>query len=325
MHVEVLMALAEPKIHDSSNKISLFRNILVAADFSHASTSALSAAIALAAENDAHLSVIHVLQSDWRYEMVGSPPELDLERLDADRRLKKLIDDLRPERQIDSKVLKNGPIAAGILSFATESGSDLLVVGTHGRRGVSKFALGSVSEEVLRLAPCPVLTVGPHAHRPIPQTTPCFQTILFATDFGRGSKKALPLVLALTKANQGKLILLHMIPPVPASSANLTAYAPATIAADEVEQWNGSLRNRALQQLRESLLADHGLPREPEYLVGTDYLPEGILTAANQFNVNLIVMGANHTAAARLAAHVPWTAVHEVLIHAPCPVLTFAG
>ena len=319
------MALAEPKIHDSSNKTSLFRNILVAADFSHASTSALSAAIALAAENDAHLSVIHVLRSDWRYEMVESPPELDLERLDADRRLKKLIDDLRPERQIDSKVLKNGPIAAAILSVATESGSDLLVVGTCGRRGLSKFALGSVSEELLRRAPCPVLTVGPHAHRPIPQITPCFQTILFATDFGQGSTKALPVLLALTKANQGKLILLHMISPVPASSANLTAYAPATIAADEVEQWNGSLRNRALQQLRQSLPADHGLECEPEYLVGTDYLPEGILTAANQFKVNLIVMGANHTAAARLAAHFPWTAVHEVLVHAPCPVLTFAG
>jgi nucleotide-binding universal stress UspA family protein len=322
-HVEVRMALAEPKIHDSSSRISVFRNILVAADFSHASTSALSAAIALAAENDAHLSVIHVLQSDWRYEMLESPPELDLERLDADRRLKKLISDLKPERQIDSKVLKNGPIAAAILSFATESRIDLLVVGTHGRRGLSKFALGSVPEELLRRAPCPVLTVGPHS--PIPQTAPCFHTILFATDFGQGSTKALPFVLALTKASQGRLIMLHMIPPVPASSANLSAYAPATIAADEFEQWNGSLRNRALQQLRESLPADHGLQPEPEYLVGTDYLPEGILAAANQFNVNLIVMGANQTAAARLAAHVPWTAVHGVLIHAPCPVLTFAG
>ncbi|HET9306483.1 MAG TPA: universal stress protein [Candidatus Sulfotelmatobacter sp.] len=314
------MALAEPKIHDSSSRICLFRNILVAADFSHASTSALSAAIALAAENDAHLSVIHVLQSDWRYEMLESPPELDLERLDADRRLKKLIADLKPERQIDSKVLKNGPIAGAILSLATESGIDLLVVGTHGRRGLSKFALGSVSEELLRRAPCPVLTVGPHAHSP-----QCFHTILFATDFGQGSTKALPCVLALTKASQGRLIMLHMIPPVPASSANLTAYAPATVAADEVEQWNGSLRNRAVQQLKEYLPADHGLQTEPEYVVGTDYLQEGILTAADKFNANLIVMGANRATAARLAAHVPWTTVHEVLIHAPCPVLTFAG
>lgn len=317
------MALAEPKIHDSSSRISVFRNILVAADFSRASTSALSAAIALAAENDAHLSVIHVLQSDWRYEMLESPPELDLERLDADRQLKKLIADLKPERQIDSKVFKNGPIAAAILAIATESGIDLLVVGTHGRRGLSKFALGSVSEELLRRATCPVLTVGPHAHSPM--TTQCFHTILFATDFGDGSKKAMPFVLALTKASQGRLIMLHMIPPVPASSANLTACAPATITADEVEQWNGSLRSRAMQQLRESLPADHGLQREPEFLIGTDYLPEGILTAANQFNVNLIVMGANRTTAARLAAHVPWNAVHEVLIHTPCPVLTFAG
>lgn len=316
------MAFAELKIHDSSSRTSVFRNILVAADFSHASTSALSAAISLAEENDSHLSVIHVLQSDWRYEMLESPPELDLERLDADRRLKKLIADLKPERQISSKVLKNGPIAGAILSLATESGIDLLVVGTHGRRGLSKFALGSVSEELLRCAPCPVLTVGPHSRSPIAQT---FQTILFATDFGEGSTKALPFVLALSKASQGKLIMLHMIPPVPASSANLTAYAPATVAAEEVEQWNGSLRNRALQQLRESLPTDHGLGAEPEYLVGTDYLPEGILTAATKFNVNLIVMGANRTTAARLAAHVPWTAVHEVLIHAPCPVLTFAG
>lgn len=319
------MSLAKPKIHDSSSSISVFRKILVAADFSHASTSALSAAIALAAENDAHLSVIHVLQSDWRYEMLESRPELNLERLDADRQLKKLIADLKSERQIDSKVVKSGSVAGAILSIATESGTDLLVVGTHGRRGLSKFALGSVSEELLRRALCPVLTVGPHAHGPISQTTPYFQTILFATDFGSGSTKVMPFVLALAKASQGRLIMLHMIPPVPASAANLTAYAPATVAADEVEEWNGSLRIRAVQQLRESLPADHGLQREPEFLIGTDYLPEGILAAADQFKVNLIVMGANRTTAARLAAHVPWNTVHEVLIHAPCPVLTFAG
>ena len=315
------MPLAELKIHDTSSKISVFRNIVVATDFSQASSYALSAAVALATANDAHLSVVHVLQNDWRYEMLASP-ELGLEQLDADHRLKKLVEDLKSKREIDSTVVKGGPIAAGILSFATRSGADLLVVGTHGRRGLSKFALGSVAEELLRRSACPVLTIGPHAHSP--QTTYRFRTILFATDFGAGSAKALPYVLALTKASQGKLILLHMIPPVPASSANLSAYAPTNVAADEFEQWSGSLRNRAVRQLKESLPVDHGLQREPEYLVGTDYLPEGILTAASRYKVNLIVMGANRTAA-RLAAHVPWTAVHEVVIHAACPVLTFAG
>ena len=318
------MALAEREIQHTSSKISVFRNILVATDFSPASSYALSAAVALATENDAHLSAIHVLQSEWRYEMLGSLPEVDMERLEADSRLKKLVEDLKADREIDSTVVKGGPIAAGILSFATRSGADLLVVGTHGRRGLSKFALGSVAEELLRRSACPVLTVGPHAKAPTSQTAPCFRTILFATDFGRGSAKALPYVLALAKVSQGKLIMLHMIPPAPASSTNLSAYAPANIADDEFEQWSGSLRNRALLRLKESLPANHGLQRDPEYLVGTDYLPEGILTAAQRYKVNLIVMGANRTAA-RLAAHIPWTAVHEVVVHAPCPVLTFAG
>lgn len=321
------MALAESKIPDTLNQTAGFRNIVVAVDFSPSSRRALSTAPMLADANCAHLTVLHVLQSDWRYELAGLR-QADLETRDAEPRITTWIGELASDRpglkgKIDSMLVKNGPIAPAILSIAVQLGADLLVMGTHGRGGLSKFAIGSVSEELLRLAPVPVMTVGPKAEMSA-SAAPCAHAILFATDFGPGSKRALPFVLQLTRARNAKLVLLHMISPMPAASS-LSAYAPSAAAADEFDQWSGAVRTRALKELRESLPADCSLQQDPAYLVGTDFLPEGILAAAGKFNVDLIVMGANRTASAKLAAHVPWTAVHEVLVHAPCPVLTFAG
>ncbi len=209
-----------------------------------------------------------------------------------------------------------------MVSTIAESETDLLVIGTRGRGGFSKLALGSVAEELLRTAPCPVLTIGPNA---TVAATQKFNSILFATSFGKGSAKALPLALMLANANHARLILLHMMAPMPATSANLSSYAPASSAADELVAWEGSSRKRSLQQLKDCLPFENGLDREPEYVVGTDFLPEGILTAAGKFDVDLIVMGANRKGSARVAAHFPWTAVHEIICGARCPVLTVAG
>jgi nucleotide-binding universal stress UspA family protein len=216
-------------------------------------------------------------------------------------------------------------VSAQVLSVIEEKGIDLLVIGTRGRGGIQKLALGSVAEELLRAAPCPVMTIGPKAELPTVSHEPGFHKILFATDFGKGSKRALPLALTLAKAQQAKLILLHMIPPIPSSSASLSAYAPATAAADEVAEWEGSYRKRSIQQLRDWLPAETGLEQEPEYVVGTDFLAEGILAASSKFKVDLIVMGANRAASAKAAAHNPWAAVHEVVRDAECPVLTVVG
>ena len=88
--------------------------------------------------------------------------------------------------------------------------------------------------------------------------------------------KALPLALALGRAQQAKLILLHMLPPIPMASASLSAYAPAAVAADEFEEWEGTHRKRALKALKECLPAETGLEHPPEFVVGTDFLAEGI-------------------------------------------------
>ena len=314
------MALAQTQI-DNPRQTSIFRNILVAVDLSPASQRAVAEALAVAQVNRADISVVHVLQADWRYEMLENPPELDLERIDAHQRLKKWIGETGLEQKINFILVKHGPVARAIVSVAADSGADLVVAGTHGRGGFSKFALGSVAEELLRIAPCPVMTIGPKAEKR--EQISGFHTILFATDFRPASLKALPLVVELTQTYRSKLILVHMIAPMPATTVSLSAYAPATAGADELQEWEVSCRKRALQELTECLPAGMNLEKEPECVVGIDFLPEGVLSAATKFKADLIVMGATRTAA-QLAAHVPWTAVHEVLANARCPVLTVA-
>lgn len=326
---EVAMAVADVKLSPLSEQNALFRNILVAVDFSDPSRRALSAALALARKCGSHLSAVHVLRTDWRYEVLESPPELELEQIDAADKLRSWTEELQSELvesdlKISSILLKCAPPAHAIAALASESQTDLIVLGTHGRGGLLKFALGSVSEEILRTAPCPVITIGPKCSVARLSQPLSWSGILLATDFGPGSRKALKIALALAAANQSRLILLHMLSPMPVTSANLSAFSPPISAAEELKEWETSQRQRVLRQMKECLPPQTGLAQEPEYVVGTDFLPEGVLITAEKLKADLIVMGANRTTAARAVAHLPWTAVHEVLASAQCPVLTVA-
>jgi nucleotide-binding universal stress UspA family protein len=318
------MTVAEMKVADVLQKLSVFHSILVATDFSEASRSALAEGVALAGRYNSKLSIVHVIPPDWRYEMLPNPPEIDLERIGAERKLQAQVRDLHPDREADSILIKHGPVSKAVLAAIAESDADLLLIGTHGRGGLSKLALGSVAEELLRTVPCPVMTIGPKAAAFVTDR-PELKAILFAVDFGAGSTKALPLVLQLARTHRARLILLNVIPPAPTPSSSLSAYAPASLAADELQGWEANSSKHAIQKLRKWIGAKGQLEQEPEYVVGRDFLTEGILAAASKFEAGLIVMGSNWSPLAKLAAHLPWTAVHEVIHDASCPVLTVAG
>lgn len=318
------MIVQESQTQEMLKVAPVFQRILVAVDFSDSSRRALCCALPLLTIGREQISAVHVLKADWRYEVLDSPPELGLEETDAWQRLHSAVDEIRRGKNLETILLQHGPVAQALLSFATKTETDLIILGTRGVGGFQKLTLGSVAEEVLRRAPCPVLTVGPRNCSPNNAATG-LHTILFATDFGNGSAKALPLVLKLVAVHQAKLIVLHTTPPMPAASTSLSAYAPGTIASDEVHEWEAASCRRSLQQLKQWIPQDTDLQHEPEYVVGVDFLPEGILTAATERKADLIVMGANKQGSARIAAHVPWTAVHQVLHGAPCPVLTVAG
>lgn len=185
-------------------------------------------------------------------------------------------------------------------------------LGTHGRGGLKKLALGSVAEEVLRLASCPVLTIGPDAPPADPTRTE-FKAILFATDFGDASAKAFPYALSLAVASQAKLILLHIVPPVPVVVTGRLDDSPGTYADQALTEWQVSTKEESIRKLRKMVPEDAKFTCEPEYVVGLGFLPEGILGTADARSVDLIVMGANRVAAARMVAHVPWTVTHDVI------------
>ena len=89
-----------------------------------------------------------------------------------------------------------------IEAVAQQKEADLIVLGTNGRRGIGKFVLGSVAEEILRRAECPVLTVGPHSPSEAPHDAK-FRKIVYATDFGDGSPAAAAYAVALAEEHPG--------------------------------------------------------------------------------------------------------------------------
>jgi len=319
------MTVTEEKPSQSSREHAALQNILVATDFSEPAQRALCKAVRIAGKHHSRLSVVHVLHPDRQNAAFENPPELDKERIAAEQQLTGLVAAFEPGQAIATLLIKHGPVAEQVVSVIEQKGIDLLVIGTRGRGSLQTLALGSAAEELLRIAPCPVMTVGPRVELGADSVEDGFHTILFATDFGRGSAKALPIALALTRSQQGQLILLHVLPPVPVPSASLSAYAPPAIAAGECEEYEAASHKSALKKLKDFLPPHTGLAQEPKYVVGTDFLAEGILLASAEFKADLIVMGANRTVSPKIAAHLPWAAVHEVVRHAHCPVLTVVG
>jgi nucleotide-binding universal stress UspA family protein len=309
---------------NSKSTVAVFHNILVATDFSASSRRALVDALALPSQGDVRLCVAHVRTQESQHLHLENPPTLNQEQLEDERPMKAFVGNLDPEHKIKTVFLPKGAVAEMVTSLIRESEIDLLVIGTRGRGGIRKLAVGSVAEELLRVAPCPVLTIGPKVEVAATKSRE-FRRILFATDFGNGSAKALPLAVSLARAEGSKLILLHMLPPMPTSTGNFAGYAPAAPAAEEIDEWWTVSHKKSMQKLKACLPPNAALAADPEYVVGTEFLPEGILTAAVRLKVDLIVMGANRAHSPRTAAHIPWAIVHEVVRNAPCPVLTVVG
>lgn len=134
------------------------RTILVPTDFSDRSRAALSVAGSLARDHQARVVLLFVLEPPVVAGELGvalPPPEGYQAQLEE--RLRSSRPDA-PEVPVEHRITE-GPVGDSICRMATELGCDLIVMGTHGRAGIGRLLLGSVAEDVLRHAPCPVLTV----------------------------------------------------------------------------------------------------------------------------------------------------------------------
>jgi nucleotide-binding universal stress UspA family protein len=147
--------------------MSLPKTILVPTDFSEFADHALDYAIMLASKLGAQVHVVHALTIPelgvpelgvaLTSTMMGSMVQKNQAALD------KLLAS-HPSANL-ATMLRTGDPRSVILQAAKELGADLIVMGTHGRRGVSRALLGSIAEAIVRTAPCPVLTVRGRDHQ----------------------------------------------------------------------------------------------------------------------------------------------------------------
>ena len=140
------------------------KKILFATDFSEGSSSSLPYAVSIAKQYGAKLYFVHVIYdvmktSGWYVPHV-SMDELykDMEKNAKAQLEKSFIEEIRGYKDVEHVVLKGTPYEE-ISRFAEENKIDLIVIGTHGRKGLDRMLFGSTAEQVVRYAPCPVLTV----------------------------------------------------------------------------------------------------------------------------------------------------------------------
>ena len=146
--------------------IKLFEKILVPIDFSEHSKKALAYAKEIADSYDANLQLLHVIEDTIHpaYSLSGKSSIFDLMpgiEEDCRRRIEKLIQETGVSKENTEIIVKGGQAAHDIIKFAKENSSDLVVIATHGLTGIEHLLLGSVTEKVVRMAPCPVFTVKP--------------------------------------------------------------------------------------------------------------------------------------------------------------------
>jgi nucleotide-binding universal stress UspA family protein len=125
------MTVAELKAQNSGASVVsrhvVFRHILVATDVSEASRRALCGALTLATDSDTQVSVIHVMRPDWRYASLENPPEIDLQRIDTEERLKAFVSEAAPSTKITTAYVRQAPVAEAVAAVIKEEGIDLLV------------------------------------------------------------------------------------------------------------------------------------------------------------------------------------------------------
>jgi nucleotide-binding universal stress UspA family protein len=139
------------------------KNVLVPVDFSENSKKILEAAGYFSGICQAQLHVVFVVQSfdDYSGFFVPHIPVAKFEEEMVQAAEEKMEGFLLGHSKIEAKVLV-GDVGEEIIRHAEESGMDLIVMGTHGYKGLEKVMFGSVAEKVVRSSPCPVLTINPY-------------------------------------------------------------------------------------------------------------------------------------------------------------------
>jgi len=283
------------------SRLSL-KNILVPTDFSPASRAAVPFAQSLAQIYGSTILFAHAIPPEPHLPVVTDrvPEEDAFVWQDARSKLETFINDSGIAELPTKTLLDRGDVSIAIPEMIRDNSVDLVVVGSHGRRGVGKMILGSAAEKIYRTASCPVLTVGPNVHA---SSDWKLRRILCPVDLAEDPEPVLHYALSLAEENQAEFIVLDAIPLVPWQHRS-----------SEEQRSNRAIESLIPEQARDWCV--------PQIRVRWEHPAEAILCEAREREVDLIVMSVHKSRAASWMAHMPWPVASEVVSQAPCPVVT---
>lgn len=291
-----------------------WKKVLTPTDFSEASIHSLPYAVGVCREMKATLTLVHVVPTLFPPDSAHLGEVVEEKRLMKEAKL--FLENFR-EKQIPASILGKNVVLGGsawheITELARTDKFDLIVIGTHGHTALKHLWLGSTTENVVRHAPCPVLTVR---DQPIPIFMPGInpiraRRILIPTDFSELSLRAVETAVALAKRFHAEVDLVHVLEPPP-----YPEFGYAHIPMKE----NG-LREAADAHFKKLLERVPGLEHMVKYTpVRTGNAPYEIVQTAQQLNSDMIVIGTHgRTGLKRLALG---STAEKVVRHAHCPVL----
>ena len=294
--------------------------ILCPVDFSEFSEHALRHAATLARWYGARLRVLHVFSVPPPIDIIpplATPrPAGNLTPGDRNRiaeQLQRWAERVAPGMSIEALVEEAPSVYREILAQAGGWAADLLVVGTHGYSGFERLVVGSVTEKLLRLSPCPVFVV-PNAveESPVPGDVR-FDRLLAAVDFSESSLAALRYAVSIAEEADARLTVLNAIEVPPELQHPPTS---ADYNVDVVRAQAEAERLRCVSAL---------IPEEARtYCTIETAVVEGkasreILRHAEAQQIDLIVMGVQGRGPLDLMVF--GSNANDVIRHASCPVL----
>lgn len=302
-----------------------FGRILCPIDFTEPSRRALSYSAALARWYSARLEAVHVT----------SPPESDVadgvavvepdsrgfeETLAAD--LRRFVSDPGLPDVVHEVVITRRRTHEAIVERARATAADLLVMGTHGRGGFDRLMLGSVTERVLRTAPCPVLTVPAAETVPGPRDEDgrapevTFRRILCPLDFSAASLLALQHALSLARESNGAVTVLYAL-------EYLDPEEPCEHVEFDIRRRRQHFLEQARARLHAAVAAEDTTWCDITEVVDIGRAYKVVLEYAASWHADLICMGAQGHGGLELTLYGSNT--QHVSRAATCPVLTVHG
>jgi nucleotide-binding universal stress UspA family protein len=291
----------------------LIERILCPIDFSEFSTRAFRHAVSLADHYQASLVALHVVEL-WKYPYAdyaatdgGDYANLHA-ALDKGGRaqLQAFVNQYCHEGILPQLAIGEGRAADSILSSAQREKVDLIVMGTHGRRGFDRLMFGSATDRVMREASCPVLAVRQPPHDALAagekeQYVHYLNRILTCVDFSENSDRALDWAISVAEEYHAELTMMHVVEAVPSEEKSEEVLAAAK------------------QRLEKLIPTEKRTTIKARTLVRTGKPFQRIVEYAAEAEIDVVTMGVRGAGA--LDRAIFGSTTYRVIQLGPCPVL----